>query len=1176
MPLIGLDPSSAEAGLGPTWSATGLQTETAIEKQAEADLQANPRPSFGDTLGAAFTTENAIYNSMQRGLVSIKNMFPETDDTALTPDDIYDQIRGTTYEPYYSELIGSKTQSILEGYKRIVDDRIKSKDTLERSGMASALTAGLIAGTLDIGTLMPGGTVYKSYKAGSSILKSAASVGAAGAAASSLTEAYLLDKQADRTVGQSVENVIADAIFSGAIGGGISGLSHGLRNRSVKDIQNVLTDSDGSIKMNEDGSAEVVGSGGIEATPGLRTRPTEGELASARQNVVEGLPVNDKGVPVKEDGSAYTDAEIDAMARELLGDIEVPSMIGGDASAAVTAKRTDGRYTLSDIDEDTLESEGLYSLPDKVKKYMVLSPVTRGLNSPFSTVRKFTNDVFQHNFILAKNVEGKTAQPALESLISLGKVPLYEAHTRTEKSYLKYVGVKPGLLQGARAKLQRGDKLSREEFGERVGKAMRRGDVDEIPEVAEAAKGYRAVIEPIKDRMIQMGLLPENVEVDTAVSYLTRYYNTNKLIASPTEFKTIVGNWLRDQNERLISIYPEVKRLEATLSAAKEKVTLNKSLSNAEELKKAEDLVALTQKQLDDLVPRSLRHADGTIREPQTVFQIPLEVDKIYDNIIGHSNERLLNPLLSRVGRNKGVDTTKQRAFLIPDELIEDFLDSNVNRVMDNYFSAAIPEIEIEDYFKKQGFADSTEGISTYKKSVIAEYEQSVNKALTIKNKTQQQNELKKLKKQLDRSLNAIDNDLLLLKGIYGIPKTEMGQNASRVGKIVRSYNMMRLLGAMVLSSLPDIAMPTIRHGFKAHVKDGILPVLKSMKTAKLSKAQWRDIGVGMETESSRRFMELASGPEAFYANTKFEVGFEKFSKNFGNIVLSNQWNDMMRGVASQVSSARIIRSISGYMEKGKLSKKDLLFLGSSRIPQSMYSRIYNQFKKYGDEMNGSYLVNHNDWDDLEARDVLKSAMLSDIDSTVIQPGIGDKPLFANTEIGKILLQFKSFGFASTNKILINGAQRRDAYVLQGIITMMALGAVSYYATSYAAGREPSDDITEIATEAIDRSGMLGLLMEPLVVADKFFGLSEEGLSRYRSRGPLGALLGPTADLLQDVSAISGKSARSIAGDADFNHNDLRRIKKLIVYQNLFYIRRLLEKGTDKIGQSLDLEGAPQ
>ncbi|NIP57385.1 MAG: hypothetical protein GWM92_04265, partial [Gemmatimonadetes bacterium] len=67
---------------------------------------------------------------------------------------------------------------------------------------------------------------------------------------------------------------------------------------------------------------------------------------------------------------------------------------------------------------------------------------------------------------------------------------------------------------------------------------MRRGDESIIPEAQRVAQTFRAeVFEPLKNDAVARGLLPEDVSVDTALSYFTRVYDREKIKAFRPEFE---------------------------------------------------------------------------------------------------------------------------------------------------------------------------------------------------------------------------------------------------------------------------------------------------------------------------------------------------------------------------------------------------------------------------------------------------------------------------------------------------------------------------------------------------------------------------------------------------------------------------------------------------------------
>ncbi|MDM9541798.1 hypothetical protein QU700_31285, partial [Klebsiella pneumoniae] len=73
----------------------------------------------------------------------------------------------------------------------------------------------------------------------------------------------------------------------------------------------------------------------------------------------------------------------------------------------------------------------------------------------------------------------------------------------------------------------------------------RRGDQSDISEVAQAAASIRPIFESTKARMQDLGILPEDVDVVTAQSYLPRIYKFDKILSDRTEFRGRIANWIQ-------------------------------------------------------------------------------------------------------------------------------------------------------------------------------------------------------------------------------------------------------------------------------------------------------------------------------------------------------------------------------------------------------------------------------------------------------------------------------------------------------------------------------------------------------------------------------------------------------------------------------------------------------
>lgn len=103
------------------------------------------------------------------------------------------------------------------------------------------------------------------------------------------------------------------------------------------------------------------------------------------------------------------------------------------------------------------------------------------------------------------------------------------------------------LVDNYKAYRSAGGTLDRVAFHERVGKAMRRNDIDEGGDaaVSAAAKKLRNVFDQLKDAAVAAKLLPADVKMEEALSYFTRVYDTQKIKAREPEFKARVVNYLR-------------------------------------------------------------------------------------------------------------------------------------------------------------------------------------------------------------------------------------------------------------------------------------------------------------------------------------------------------------------------------------------------------------------------------------------------------------------------------------------------------------------------------------------------------------------------------------------------------------------------------------------------------
>lgn len=83
----------------------------------------------------------------------------------------------------------------------------------------------------------------------------------------------------------------------------------------------------------------------------------------------------------------------------------------------------------------------------------------------------------------------------------------------------------------------------------------------------------------------------------------------------------------------------------------------------------------------------------------------------------------------------------------------------------------------------------------------------------------------------------------------------------------------------------------------------------------------------------------------------------------------------------------------------------------------------------------------------------------------------------------------------------------------------------------------------------------------------KLFGLG--GSSRYQSRSVYEALLGPTLG----TGLETGVRVVGAAGRGDWQASDTRVLRRLVPWQNLFYLRRLFDQAEEGVNEAFGVPG---
>lgn len=482
----------------------------------------------------------------------------------------------------------------------------------------------------------------------------------------------------------------------------------------------------------------------------------------------------------------------------------------------------------------------------------------------------------------------------------------------------------------------------------------------------------------------------------------------------------------------------------------------------------------------------------------------------------------------------KAAGSTRARTLSVPDRLMKDYLESDANYVLQRHIREASAEVELTRAF-------GNKSLEKQLKDIQDEYD------ALMRERPAEQAKLAKARENDIRDITALRDRLA---GTYGMPD-DPSSFFVRAGAFLRSANFVTKLGGMTISAIPDLARGVMVNGFSNTMR-GYSSLITRSPAFKASRAEQLKMAVGLETILHTRARTMGDLVDSSARTTAVEAGMERVTDAFGKLTMMGHFDDMNKSVNGMITSDGIL---SGAFAGRRLAK-----LG---INDNMAARIRSEFEKHGEVIDGWHIGNFEKWDDQHVAGVFQSAVLKDVNNTVITPGIGDTPLWASTPLGKTIFQFKSFATASYNRATLGGLQEGTGQFYYGTAFQIALGALTYALKQAANGKDVDWTPQKLVIEGIDRSGILGPLMEYNNMAEKATGgmiglgalLGTGTQSRYASRGFIGSALGPTFGLLDTITDVTAGVLNGDAGD-----RVLHNVRTLLPGNNLFWIAPLINQ----------------
>jgi hypothetical protein len=405
-----------------------------------------------------------------------------------------------------------------------------------------------------------------------------------------------------------------------------------------------------------------------------------------------------------------------------------------------------------------------------------------------------------------------------------------------------------------------------------------------------------------------------------------------------------------------------------------------------------------------------------------------------------------------------------RRAFAIPTKDVLDFVHTDLEHVIPAYLKNVVPDAMHIERFGDLRATIPQKRINEFYDAQIAK---APTKELAAKIDAKRKRELADVVGMRDR-----------YRGVYGLPTTAWQRNLGRVSRAVMQYNAITMLGSSVLNRLQDVANAVSRRGMLGYMGDGFLPMIGALTRLSKSGQAARDMvkgwGIGVDTAMGHMATSFSDITNDHLPGNRFERGLQTATKGSMWLNLHGPWTDGWRQVAAMAASADHLRSIERIVN-GTATERDVRMMAWSGIDQPMAAKIWDNFQNGHTEVNGVKLPNTADWDPAAER-AFVNAVRKEANTAVAQPG-QERPFLFDHPMGRAALQFRSFEYAAWHKIMLSNLQMGDGRALQGMLSMLAMGALSAWAYSVASGRveqmtgwSPQDWVKE----ALLRSGMLG------------------------------------------------------------------------------------------------------
>jgi hypothetical protein len=545
-----------------------------------------------------------------------------------------------------------------------------------------------------------------------------------------------------------------------------------------------------------------------------------------------------------------------------------------------------------------------------------------------------------------------------------------------------------------------------------------------------------------------------------------------------------------------------------------------------------------------------------------TEENVAKRVDSTMKTILGEAQTGEL-----QVGKGSTAQFRMERVLDIPNELVADFLETDVSKLLRSYANRAGYAIELS---RKFGSRDMQDAIDDALLQVLDELDGSYD--------------------GLQKTVNEIRDEITTLRDlatgdIYASNPSALSRKAVQA---LTGWAAITQMGGSAITALTESVKPILVHGVQRTLGFAIDRLSDPDAYRSLSEEARTLTGEGLEVVLNMHAHHYTEqGGLTAPGITKIGRAFDKatqplISFSQGPYYIANLLGpvtDLMKTYSGAMSSHFMLEDVLK-VASGKASKKTVEKLASYGISVDDAKRMADQPIE---KLTKLRVANTKDWDDPDLVRQFIGAVAGETRRTIVTAGPANKPNIAQGFIGKgddvreaallrLPFQYMNFGFAALNKNLLSALQGRDANAFMGVTALLGAGYM-------VAQLKTPDSIwdkmpmEERLLRAINLSGILGIVGDiPNMIENAssgeygirpMLGLPPAyGYRMYDEYSSIGPLVGPGGGKVVDMYKL-------FVDDSTTEPEQARILRRMIPLNDAFYWKSLFTEAERGLTETL-------